>query len=255
MKLTVIVPVGPGHEKYSKEAIASVEDAVASYNPFDDVVIDVVDDTSGSLGRSKARNIGILRAKTEWVFLLDADDLMLKHTFWMTEDELTSDVCAVFGSVYTQQRVSPSVTGSYVQDDVCVINGRAPEDRSECTWDTILRGDARGTVSMGAFFRRECLLDNLFLEDIDAGEDFEFYLNLFSKYAFTKIGFPLVLARTRAKSATGPRGYDKLDWVGACQPFIEFWKARGRVPLTQADRAVKQYWKINASLSVKRVIG
>ena len=70
MEVQVCIPVGPGHEEVALEAAQSCMSLGFDVIP--------IDDTQGLLGRSKARNIGVKLAKSEWIFFLDADDVMHK---------------------------------------------------------------------------------------------------------------------------------------------------------------------------------
>ena len=76
MKLSVITPVGPGHQEVVKNAMRSV--AFLRSGPFDAIRHVIIDDGEGRLGRSRARNLGMETA-ADWFFFLDADDLMLRH--------------------------------------------------------------------------------------------------------------------------------------------------------------------------------
>src|SRR5258707_1370425 len=84
MKCCVVMPVGPGHELFALDAIDSVTNAATRPGAFDDVCVVRVDDLNGELGRSAARNDGVKRAKgagADWLFFLDADDLMHPDAF------------------------------------------------------------------------------------------------------------------------------------------------------------------------------
>ena len=86
-KLTcaVITPVGPGHENLYRECQVSVERAWReNHGPFSGISHIAIDDAEGRYGRSRARNIGMQRAaqrEVDWLFFLDADDLMVPGAF------------------------------------------------------------------------------------------------------------------------------------------------------------------------------
>lgn len=84
MRCCVVIPVGPGHEKLALRAKASVQQAVAhGMGAFDGVEV-LCQDDSGGLGRSRARNLAVGQAgrmAADWIFFLDADDLMHPHAF------------------------------------------------------------------------------------------------------------------------------------------------------------------------------
>jgi hypothetical protein len=70
---------------------------------------------------------------------------------------------------------------------------------------------------MGFFCRADIARELRFNEELNAGEDFEFYMRL---HSFTKRDYPLAKIGYDLPSATGPRGYSSLDWVKICNGFI-----------------------------------
>ncbi len=192
MKLAIITPVGPGHEAPAQRAMASV-DAACGASCFSSVRHVIVEDHSGAMGRSHARNIG-MESEADWFFFLDADDVM-------RPDALTRNVFevpATFGAV--------SLNG--------VVSHRNVDP---CGWRQIALHGARGTLSMGCFVRADVARAVRFDESLDAGEDFDFYMRL---PGFRKIERPLVDIGYDTPSAHGPRGYDEIDWTGICNGII-----------------------------------
>src|SRR6185369_8553529 len=189
MRLAVITPVGPGHEEIVRGAIASVE--AAAPGPFS-VRHVLIDDLYGNLGRSKARNRGMVAA--DWYFFLDADDRMRPDALTLND----FDYEATFGAI--------SLDGKITKENV-----------QPCGWQEIARHGAFGTLSMGFFCHADVAQELRFNEDLDAGEDFDFYMRLPN---FTKIEKPLVDIGYSLPSAGGPRGYEKIDWVGVCNKVI-----------------------------------
>ena len=101
----VVIPVGPSHEQIYHDAVESVRIATMDKGVFDTVNIKLVDDTNGKLGRSAARNKAISESKADWLFFLDADDLMHPDAFRVHSKYDQND--AVFGNIYeTSQGVA-----------------------------------------------------------------------------------------------------------------------------------------------------
>lgn len=194
MKLVVITPVGPGHETFAAQAVASVTVAnERGYVGFTSIKHNVVEDHGGQLGRSRARNLGMDK-DADWYFFLDADDTMREDA--LSLNDFSS--AATFGSVS--------------------LSGRVPwENIYPCRWRDIALYGASCTIAMGFFCRASVARRLRFNEAMNKGEDFDFYMRLPS---FTKIDRPLVDIGYHLPSAGGARGYDQIDWVGICNDVI-----------------------------------
>lgn len=198
MRCVVVIPVGPGHETLVDRAWESVgaawryREKWQPQSPFTELDVVCVDDTRGALGRGAARNEGLDRFPADWHFLLDADDEMMPKAFGMLEPS----VAATFGAI--------------------MLDGKPlPRDLHPVTRETLFERGARGTLTMGFFVRGD--LGLRFNEQMDVGEDFDFYLRLPS---FVKLPRPLVNIGYSLPSAGGPRGYEDTDWLGACNAVI-----------------------------------
>ena len=86
LKCAVITPIGPGHEEtYERLCVPSVKHAIAQNSgPFSLIELMPIYDLEGKEGRSNSRNIGVAKALAEnfdWIFFLDADDLLFGEAF------------------------------------------------------------------------------------------------------------------------------------------------------------------------------
>ncbi len=191
MKLVVITPVGPGHESILPLAALSV--LHLEYHEFTEIQHVIVNDTKGELGRSKARNLGMIDA--DWYFFLDADDVMMPYAPRFVKVQAD----AIFGAVQ--------------------VDGRVPAiNKWPCTRKELFEYGGRGTLCMGFFVKAEVAHDLKFDETLDQGEDFDFYMRLPNFY---KVKPPLVSINSKIKSAVGPRGYEELNWRETCQAVVE----------------------------------
>jgi len=194
VRLAVITPVGPGHEGILPLAAMSVMNL--EHYCFDEIVHVIVNDTDGKLGRSRARNSGMIDA--DWYFFLDADDIIMPYAPRVIE-RWGERYPAIFGAVQ--------------------INGRVtPVDVWPCRIKDIYEHGGKGTLCMGFFVKGEIAREIKFDESLDKGEDFDFYMRLPD---FHKVKFPLVSVNSKIPSATGPRGYEELDWHMVCWEVIE----------------------------------
>lgn len=195
MRLAIITPVGPGHEAILPHAALSVVNL--EHHGFNEILHVIVNDTEGKLGRSRARNIG-METLADWYFFLDADDVIMPYAPRFIEST-PNEFDAIFGAVQ--------------------INGRiTPQNKWPCGIKDILKHGGKGTLCMGFFVKGDVARDLRFDEDRDKGEDFDFYMRLPSFY---KGKVPLVSVNSKMPSATGPRGYEELDWHKTCREVID----------------------------------
>lgn len=212
MKLDVIIPVGPGHEGLVNEAIYSVKMAcLTGQGPFTEVKVKAIDDTKGELGRSKARNTAIEASKADWLFFLDADDLMhpdalLRSTVYLMDDS-GCGYDAVWGQI-TEYK------------DVCIVP-RFQIPRID-DLETLVEIDPYYTLQMGFFVKREKM--PLFDEEMNTGEDWKVYLELWKTCKCVKQHNPLMINR-RGSHSQGPKSAHGGDWRAAVMPLIEAAKA------------------------------
>jgi FkbM family methyltransferase len=210
MKCAVVVPVGPGHEYLAEDSIESAQEAFANERgPFADMSVVRVDDTQGLLGRSAARNKGVaeaLRQGAEWVFFLDADDLMERSAFGVMSS-YHADHDAIWGLICELNEDEEGYT---------VRQGQLPSIENI---EQVLVNDPTLTLQMGHFVRTGVAAATPFDVDLNCGEDFDYYLKLWSRYRCRKIGTPLFINR-RGFHSTGPRSASGREWREAVQSVI-----------------------------------
>lgn len=222
-----MVPVGPGHEELAGRAQASIIEAWKrrAPRPFSFLHIEIVNDSEGKKGRSRARNEGVERCpEADWFFLLDADDLMEPLAMrWMRPE---------FDATYGPAKARVRTRGAYPRERV------APDPPKD--WDALMRQGPINSLMMGNFYRGDALRAHPFREDLDFGEDWEHHLSFMAKHSWALSEYPLAMADCTTKSAGGPRGGSR-NWEMAAEPFFDFWRTRGRVPLTEEQRK-RDYW-------------
>ena len=216
MKCAVITPIGPGHEKLYEACRKSVESAIAySAGPFNNISIVPVDDSSGSLGRSAARNRGIATAslqKYDWIFFLDSDDLMLPDAFQRAGTYL-GDYDAIWGTIIETSPGSQDVTL------------RNPQVFMMDDFNDILMFDPYHTLQMGHFVRTEAAEKTLFNEAMNTGEDFDYYLRMWESYRCTKMPEPLFINR-RGLHSTGARSASGKEWTSAVETIMNRYREK-----------------------------
>ncbi len=199
----IITPVGPGHAEIYKEAERSIRDAcVRSPGPFRKVIPFRIDDQQGKIGRSRARNFAVEQAAAqgiEWVFFLDADDVLVPDTFANVEP-LLDDYDAIWGQIFSFQDGSKQAERREGQ--------LGPTNRFE----DVLNADPFHSLQMGHFVRTEIAAANPFDESLDVGEDFHYYMRIWAKHRCIKINEPL-FANRRGRHSIGPRSGTGHEWT------------------------------------------
>ncbi|MBI2296306.1 MAG: glycosyltransferase family 2 protein, partial [Betaproteobacteria bacterium] len=210
LRCAVVTPVGPGHELLAEDSAESVAAAFdRNAGPFSDIDIIRVDDTQGLLGRSEARNCGVREAQrrqAQWIFFLDADDLMHPDAFGAMS-AYYRDYDAVWGLIC---ELTPD-EGDYVEREGQVREIERPE--------AILLNDPTLTLQMGHFVRTAAAAANPFDTALDCGEDFDYYLRQWERFRCRKAPVPLFLNR-RGMHATGARSATGRQWRASVERII-----------------------------------
>ncbi len=209
--VTIIIPIGPGHEEIVQGAYESILRASEKPGPFTDIKIGVIDDTKGEMGRSKARNTAVGRSTGEWLFFLDADDLLLDDAFVNVEPYLEHDaiwglICELRPDGHLLYRTQQLELDNYNQDD-----------------KGYLRHDPFTTCQMGHFVKRDKFLG--FDESMDVGEDCRYYLDMWKTYdnretGCIKVRKPFFVNR-RGFHSKGPKAGTGRDWNRAVRKLFD----------------------------------
>lgn len=203
--LTIITPVGPGHaDLFTSSCAPSVEQARAyGMGPFDSVTHLMMDDTEGKFGRSARRNSAIAQAQaagSDWVFFLDADDIMTPNAF------------EAFGRVIAAEPDLDVVWGL-----ICTLDaGGEPtlrEDQSERldSREAFLACPPYAAVQIGGFMLTDVVARYGFDAAMDTGEDYKLYCQLWQNHRCAKRP-EIFFVNVRGQHSTGPRSATGIDW-------------------------------------------
>lgn len=244
---TVIIPIGPGHMELAEQAMQSVVDAIEDgKGPFDQIYVVAGDDTEGKIGRSKARNKMVSGAskasvedpfgevgvgaepwmgvfgetddesaafKSEWLFFLDADDLMCSPK---TYGESAFTVVAPYLEKYD------CIWGTIHELNDGKIYKRQQTDRIT-TYKAYIRTPAALSCQMGHFVRREKFLG--FDEDLDVCEDVDLYLREWAQLRCIKQEKPLFLnrrgAHTWMQPTEGRKTHTGREWSMRAEEMLK----------------------------------
>ncbi len=179
--------------------------------PFSHLEFAAMEDPQGRFGRSQRRNDGIRRAMElgmEWVFFIDADDLMLPSAF-SSFSLCHEEYDAVWGAILEQ---SPGQQPCSRPNQVMPIHSLI----------TLLDNDPFLTLQMGHFVRVSAASKIMFDPSMDAGEDFKYYLGLWRDFRCMKLDRPLFINR-RGRHSSGPRSATGEQWTDeVSRVFVDF---------------------------------
>ena len=219
MKCAIVTPIGPGHEEAYRSCALSIDLAARhGLGPFTTIIKVPIYDLQGGSGRSAARNLGIETANglgCDWIFFLDADDLMVADAF-ENVTTLVQNYDAIWGLICEAPHGSPHQ-----------LKLREHQSGSATSLDDVLNLDPFLTLQMGHFIKAPIALKIKFDVDLDAGEDFKFYLACWRHYKCIKGDFVLFL-NLRGNHSTGPRSADGQQWRRAVDRQIIQCKAQWR---------------------------
>jgi glycosyltransferase involved in cell wall biosynthesis len=197
--VTVIIPVGKGHEKHLPSALQSllgqtyrnwsvlIVNDTGNYKAMDDLqlgaypFIEVAQTPTGKLGAGAARNTGIMRATSPLVLFLDADDYL--------DPSALSNMVTLFSRS----------EGRYVYTDWIAVGPNGENEIIETNeYDPmrLLMNPESGhsvTVLMLTEQAREILFD----EDLESFEDVDFFMRAATKGVHgVRLPFPALYYRT-----------------------------------------------------------
>lgn len=210
MKCHVIMPVGPGHGQLKHRAIESVRIAMMTdMGPFNDVTVRTIEDTDGKLGRSKARNMAVAQSDADWLFFLDADDLMHPWAFrnvasYIPRFDPAEGAWAIWGTVVE------------IKDNVLHERYQVPSIRS---FDDLITFDPYMTLQMGHFVRRDVAIKYPFDQGMDVGEDWDYYLRIWKHGRCRKVNAPFMI-NVRGQHSVGPRAANGKQWREVVEPML-----------------------------------
>jgi glycosyltransferase involved in cell wall biosynthesis len=202
MKCSIITPIGPGHEQLFLQCRNSVNKAITrSMGPFTEITHRPIDDTQGLKGRSASRNSEVAEAVAhgaDWIFFLDADDLILIDAFEKVMDAV-KQYDAIWGAICELKK------GAYYPQI------RDEQDVPIRNVEDVLLMDPFFSLQMGHFVKAEVALANPFNLELNTGEDFDYYLRIWHKHNCVKLKVPLFINR-RGMHSKGPKSASGTDW-------------------------------------------
>lgn len=225
MKVGIITPIGPGHKEVYTICESSIKNAW-DYNPgrFDEIEIIAMWDLEGQYGRSSRRNAGIdqaLKTGCDWLFFLDADDLLCQTAFIDVADYM-DNYDAVWGNICEMPY------GKF--EELKVRDGQLQYTEN---YHDLLVNDPFYTLQMGHFVRTKCADAVRFDTTKHVGEDFKYYLQLCEKYRFIKTT-KIFFINQRGCHSTGPLSATGSSWDIAS--MVEILKAMTRQPEFESAR-------------------
>mgnify|MGYP003865812857 CR=1 FL=1 len=220
----IVTPIGPGHEKLAIEAERSINQAIAhSKGPFSDIFFFPIDDSEAKLGRSAARNIAVqqlLHEDFDWVFFLDADDLLLPTTF-KTVTKYINKYNAIWGAIAVKEKESDQVTL------------RSPQYNVKTIKELVIL-PPYATLQMGHFVKIHIAAKYPFDEKRNTGEDYDYYLRVWEKEKCIKITEQPFFINRRGLHSVGTRSATGQEWNIAIQKLQQEYIKKLKITVKEA---------------------
>ena len=201
-RCAVVTPVGPGHGAFYEHCLASIEKSFkGNKGRFSEIIPIKIDDTEGENGRSKARNMGVKQAAEqgiEWIFFLDADDLIVPSAFKYVSPYL-DNYDGIWGSIWS------------IEQGEKIAKERPGQLPFLYSIHDVLSCDPFVTLQMGHFIKTPIALSTPFDETLDAGEDFDYFMHVWERHNCIKIPLPLFYNR-RGHRSQGVRSATGAAW-------------------------------------------
>jgi FkbM family methyltransferase len=198
VKCAVITPIGPGDELYALDAEDSVKRASAAVRgPFMEIDFIKVDDRLGKMGPAVARNRGVelaQRAGAEWIFFLDARDVLDVGAFKNVAASLQGHD-AIWGVIHE------------LGDDESSGVPRPNQLLEISRIDEVLANIPVNTLQIGHFVKTPVAVATPFDPARGAAAEFDYFLRLWSRYRCIKIAQPFYYERRGADAAS--RGVER----------------------------------------------
>ena len=200
----IITPIGPNHEHLAKECTQSVQQSVKnSKGPFLRIEHIFVDDRTGNLGPSAARNIGVEKAKMKqasWIVYLDADDIFLPDAF-ETIKTYISQYDAIWGQICV---FNWGDKGNYQLNKL--------PNQLPFTNDIkdVLFTNPSLSICVGHFLKIQVATETLFNPELNSGEDFDHFLRVWTRYKCVKISHPLCGKRINMQKLSNSQSERKI---------------------------------------------
>ena len=199
MRICVMIPIGPGHAEMAKQAVRSV--MAANKAESVNVAVAYEGDPDGKKGRSVTRNSLLrLAGPSDWLFWLDADDLMAPDAFrgFLAALEADPSLDAVWGQIaeWRGPEHPPLIRDPQVYP---------------ASYRELIQADPFRSLNMGYFVRASVQAQEPWREDLNAGEDFDMYLRLWKGYRCAKVQTPFMLNR-RGFHSQGPKSATPGEW-------------------------------------------
>lgn len=143
-------------------------------------------------------------SESDWLFFLDADDLMHPKALQAVEPYI-NEYDAIFGQIVEMD--SGCIRERYQVPEI-------PDYRTLLSFDPYLM------IQMGHFVRRDVFEKLKFDESMNCGEDWDYFLRLWKEYRATKISEPLMI-NCKGMHSKGPKSATGQEWVRVVEDMLE----------------------------------
>jgi hypothetical protein len=175
----------------------------------------------------------------DWIFFLDADDLMVPSAFEYVSPYL-SKYDAIWGSIWV------------IEQNKNFARERLYQVPFLYSIEDVLFTDPFVTLQMGHFIKTKAATSTMFKETLDTSEDFDYYIRVWEKFKCIKIPLPFFYNR-RGYHSQGPKSATGSEWRQQVEKILREKRQKYHTVLLESQRGENSFENIRIGEKIRHI--